>query len=233
MTATHWLEAPHWSTDIPHDTAHARLDVVAEKGYVQLRDLDLPIPAEEYLDLEYIEYKSGGDTNWAPIATRDGSLEISNFWKPGDERPDRDFAFCPNAEKAPTIKRYVESIGANFGRVRITCLQPQNYDEALRHIHRDDNNRFNPETSGWIVRSWLELSDTNGSYMILMEQGADGLPDPGAEVRIPLHRGAQFVIDTQRLWHVVNHNRNEPRYALISSFESGPELEAWIESQLP
>jgi hypothetical protein len=69
--------------------------------------------------------------------------------------------------------------------------------------------------------------------MMLMEQGSDGLPDPATEVRLPLHRGARFVVDTQRLWHVVCHTGAEPRYALISSFESGDALEAWIESQLP
>jgi hypothetical protein len=39
------------------------------------------------------------------------------------------------------------------------------------------------------------------------------------------------VVDTQRLWHVVVHNGDAPRYALITSFESGPALEAWIDSQ--
>ena len=48
------------------------------------------------------------------------------------------------------------------------------------------------------------------------------------EVRVPLHRGSRFVVDTQRLWHVVVHNGDAPRYALISSFESGPALDAWI-----
>jgi hypothetical protein len=61
-----------------------------------------------------------------------------------------------------------------------------------------------------------------------MESGADGMPDPATEVRVPLHRGARFVVDTQRLWHVVVHNGTAPRYALISSYESGPALEAWI-----
>jgi hypothetical protein len=32
---------------------------------------------------------------------------------------------------------------------------------------------------------------------------------------------------------VVVHDGNEPRYALISSYESGPALDAWIASQLP
>ena len=69
--------------------------------------------------------------------------------------------------------------------------------------------------------------------MILMEQGPDGLPDPSTEIRLPLHRGARFVLDTQRLWHVVCHTGTAPRYALITSFESGPALDGWIASQLP
>jgi hypothetical protein len=81
------------------------------------------------------------------------------------------------------------------------------------------------------VRSWVELTDNPDSFMVLMEQGPNGLPDPATEVRVPLHRGSRFVVDTQRLWHVVCHTGSEPRYALISSFESGPALEAWIASQ--
>ena len=57
--------------------------------------------------------------------------------------------------------------------------------------------------------------------------------DPTTEARLPLHRGARFLLDTQRLWHVVVHNGTAPRYALISSFESGPALDAWVHSQLP
>ncbi len=45
---------------------------------------------------------------------------------------------------------------------------------------------------------------------------------------MPLHRGARFVVDTQRLWHVVVHNGTAPRYALITSFESSPALDSWI-----
>ena len=71
-----------------------------------------------------------------------------------------------------------------------------------------------------MVRSWLELTDNPDSYMLLMDNGPDGLPDPATEVRVPLHRGARFVVDTQRLWHVVVHNGDAPRYALITSFES-------------
>jgi len=227
----HWLQAPHWSTDIPLHTPHPRLDVLAEHGYVVLRDLDHVVPEHEYLSLEYMDWKSGGDTNFAPVATADGELDCRGFWKEDDPRPDKDGRFTSNAATCPTIVQEVTSVGANFGRVRTIKLEPQDYPSARRQIHRDDNNRFNPETDGWVVRSWIELTDFPDSFMILMEQGPDGLPDPSTEVRLPLHRGARFVLDTQRLWHVACHTGHAPRYALITSFESGPALGDWIASQ--
>ena len=228
----HWLATPHWSTDIPLDTPHPRLDVLRDHGFARLRDYPDPIPESEYLTLEYMDWKSGGDTNFAPIATADGRLDCRGFWKPGDERPDKGGKFTSNADQCPHVKRYVESVGADFGRVRVIKLEPQDYQSALPQIHRDDNNRFNPDDQGWVVRSWLELTDFPDSFMVLMEQ-KDGLPDPDTEVRVPLHRGSQFVVDTQRLWHVVCHNGAAPRYALICSFETGPALVHWIGSQLP
>ena len=233
MVMAQYLKVPHWSTDIPLVTPHVRLDALAERGYVVLRDLDPPIPESEYLSLEYMDWKSGGDTNFAPIATADGELDCRGFWKEGDERPDKGGRLTANAARCPSLVAEVESVGADFGRVRVIKLEPQDYDTALREIHRDDNNRFNPDDSGWIVRSWTELTDNPDSFMVLMEQGEDGLPDPRTEARLPLHRGARFVLDTQRLWHVVCHTGSDPRYALISSYESGPALAAWIARNLP
>jgi hypothetical protein len=225
------LKSPHWSQEIPLHTDHYRMAALAETGFVALRDLDPPIPEEEFTALEYMDWKSGGDTNFAPIATADGELDCRGFWKPGEERADKDGMFTANAARCPNIADYVRATGANFGRVRVIKLEPQDYDEALRHMHRDDNNRFNPDGEGWVVRSWIELTDNPDSFMCLMEVGDDGMPDPATEVHLPLHRGARFVVDTQRLWHVVVHNGTEPRYALISSFESGPALEQWIEHE--
>ncbi len=228
-TRSPWLPADHWSIEIPLDTPHYRMPQLAENGWVALTDMSPAVPDREFLDLEYMDWKSGGDTNFAPIASADGELDCRGFWKPGDERPDKGARFTSNAEKCPTIKQYVESVGCDFGRVRIIKLEPQDYDAALMQMHRDDNNRFNPAGEGWIVRSWIELTDTTDGYMLLMEAGPDGLPDPSTEQRVPLHKGARFVVDTQKLWHVVTHVSDHPRYALISSFESGPALEAFIE----
>ena len=174
----HWLNTPHWSSDIALDTPHPRVQALAAHGYVVLRDLVEPIPESEYAGLEYMDWKSGGDTNFAPIATADGELDCRGFWKPGDERPDKGGRFTTNAQHCPRIVSEVESVGADFGRVRVIKLEPQPYDDALRQIHRDDNNRFNPESDGWVVRAWTELTDNPSSFMVLMEQGPDGLPDP-------------------------------------------------------
>src|SRR5215211_6775890 len=203
VTVTDFIKAPHWSTDIPLDTPHPRVDALVEKGFVVLTDQDPPVPEDEFLTLEYKDWKSGGDTNFAPIATADGELECRGFWKPGDERPDKGGRFTVNAEKCPTLVNHVKSVGADFGRVRVIRLEPQGYEQALRMIHRDDNNRFNPDDQGWVVRQWTELTDNPGAFMVLMEQGSDGMPDPETEVHVPLHRGSRFFVDTQRLWHVV------------------------------
>jgi hypothetical protein len=225
------LKTPHWSTDIPLNTPHPRPGALAERGFVTLRDLDPPIDEGEFLDLEYMDWRSGGDTNFAPIATADGELDCRGFWKPGDERPDRGGQWTVNAARCPGIVAQVEATGADFGRVRVIRLEPQGYESALHHIHRDDNNRFNPDREGWVVRTWLELTDYPDSFMVLMEQGADGLPDPSTESHVPLHRGSRFVVDTQRLWHVVCHPGPGTRYALISSFTAGPSLDAWIAAE--
>lgn len=229
--STFWPHHGHWSVKIPLHSAHTRLDVLQEFGYVQLADADLVVPADEYLALEYMDWKSGGDTNFAPLASADGELDCRGFWDKG--KTDKDALWTSNADIAPTGRELVDRVGANFGRVRVIKLEPQDHDQAFRNIHRDDNNRFNPEHEGWVVRTWLELTDNPDSYMLLMDNGSDGLPDPSTEVRLALHRGARFVIDSQRLWHVVVHPGHQARYAMITSFESGPRLDRWISVSLP
>lgn len=224
-----WPNQDHWSVKIPLRTPHPRLAALDDTGVVVLRDMPFAVPRSEWESLEYLDWKSGGDTNFAPIASADGQLDCRGFWDKG--KTDKDALWTSNADVAPTLRSYVDGVGANFGRVRTIKLEPQDREAAIRSVHRDDNNRFNPDDEGWVVRSWVELTDNPNSYMLLMDNDADGLPDPATERRVPLHRGSRFVVDTQRLWHVVVHLGDEPRYALITSFESGPALEAWIETE--
>ena len=226
-----WPNQEHWSVKIPLVTDHYRMDALRETGLVVLKPMPVDVPSPEWESLEYMDWKSGGDTNFAPLASADGELDCRGFWDKG--KTDKDALWTSNAELAPTIRSYVDAVGANFGRVRIIKLEPQDRETAIRSLHRDDNNRFNPDNEGWIVRTWVELTDQPESYMLLMDNDADGLPDPSTERRVQLSRGARFVVDTQRLWHVVVHPGQQARYALITSFESGPALEKWIAAESP
>ncbi len=228
-TTPFWPNLEHWSVKIPLHTPHPRSAALADTGFVMLKPMPVEVPSHEWESLEYMDWKSGGDTNFAPLASADGQLDCRGFWDKG--KTDKDALWTSNADKAPTLRDYVTSVGANFGRVRIIKLEPQDRETAIRSIHRDDNNRFNPDDEGWVVRSWVELTDSPDSYMLLMDNDAEGLPDRSTERRVPLARGARFVVDTQRLWHVVVHNADTPRYALITSFESGPVLERWIDAE--
>lgn len=208
--------------------SHVKLDVLAEKGFVVLRDYEGPaVPREEWESLEYMDWKSGGDTNFAPIASALGEMECAGFWDHG--KPDKDGIWTKNADICPTLVKWTKKAEANFGRVRIIKLNPNTYEEAVRNLHLDDNNRLNPDGEGWVVRAWLNLTDDAESYMILREDKND----PSTESRISMPRNRQMVIDSQRLWHASWHPGPNPRYALIVSFESGEALNNWIQSQLP
>jgi len=67
----------------------------------------------------------------------------------------------------------------------------------------------------------------------MVTRAASTTPIPSTERRVPLSRGARFVVDTQRLWHVVVHNGKSPRYALITSVESSAKLRDWNDSRVP
>ena len=209
--------------------SHTKLPVLEEKGFVVLRNFGREVPESEYVDMEYMDWKSGGDTNFAPLASANGEMDVRGFWDHG--KPDKDGIWIPSqVEKTPTLKRWVEANKARIGRVRIIKLQPNTYEAvAARYMHQDDNNRLNPDGEGYVVRAWLNLTDNPDSYMVVREVR----DDPSTESHIPLPRGAQFVVDTERLWHAVYHPGDAPRYALITSWESGPELQRWIDERLP
>lgn len=207
------------------------LPVMEKTGWVELKPYGDQMPApSEWEGLEYVDWKSGGDTNFAILASATGEHDPRGFWEHG--KPDKDGVWTDNVERSSSIKKWVEAVGANFGRVRIIKLEPNTEGETLRNLHPDDNNRVTEEGTGWVVRAWLQLTDNPDSYMVLRADKDDA----STEHRIPLPAGAQFVLDSERLWHAVWHDATkytEPRYALIASFESGPELQSWIDSQLP
>ena len=206
---------------------HRKLEILAKTGYAVLGDYRGPaISPLEWERLEYLDWKSGGDTNFAPLASATGELDCRGFWDHG--KPDKGGVWTANRDIAPSLVRYVENIGGNFGRVHVIKLNPSSEQEALRHLHLDDNNRLNPDGAGWVVRSWLELADIPDQTVFILREEKD---DPATETRIRLHPGMQVVIDTERLWHVVWHPGPQPRYALITSWESSPVIDNWITGQ--
>jgi hypothetical protein len=201
-----------------------KLDILADKGYVILRDWQgTPIDPAEWESLEYMDWKSGGDTNFAPLTSATGEMDCRGFWDHG--KPDKDGIWTKNRKIAPGLAEYVERIGGNFGRVRVIKLNPSDESTALRQLHLDDNNRLNPDGEPWVVRSWLELDDAAGKSVFILREDKD---DPSTETRIRLHPGMQLVIDTQRLYHVVWHPGPKPRYALITSWCSDDVIDGWI-----
>jgi hypothetical protein len=206
---------------------HYKLDSLAEKGYVVLNDYSGPeIPRSEWESLEYLDWKSGGDTNFAPLASAYGEMECHGFWDHG--KADKYGVWTANRQLAPGLADYVERVGGIFGRVRVIKLNPSDDPTALRQLHLDDNNRLNPDGTGWVVRSWLELADTAGMTTFILREDKD---DASTETRIQLHPGMQLVIDTERLWHVVSHPGPAPRYALITSWESDKTIADWIKKE--
>jgi hypothetical protein len=213
----------------PTPALHYELPELGPTGFVTLRRYQGRLDPAEWESLTYLDWKSGGDTNFAVLASAKGDDDPRGFWEHG--MPDKGGLWTANALRAPALRDWVTSVGARFGRVRIIKLWPSTDEESVvqRHLHLDDNNRLNPEGEGRVVRAWLNLTDDPDSYMILREDR----DDPATEHRIPLPRGAQFVVDTERLWHAAFHAGPQPRYALIASLESGPELQAWIDARRP
>ncbi len=207
---------------------HRKLDILAEKGYVVLRNRPgKAIAPAEWESLEYMDWKSGGDTNFAPLTSATGEMDCRGFWDHG--KPDCDGIWTKNRELAPGLARYVEEIGGHFGRVRVIKLNPSDEATAIRQLHLDDNNRLNPSGAGWVVRSWLELDNAPGRSFFILREDKD---DPATETRIRLHPGMQLVIDTERLYHVVWHPGPRPRYALITSWVSDDRIDRWITREL-
>lgn len=210
-------------------TDHYRMPILEDNGgFLALKGYDGPdIPAKEWEDLEYITYPTDPNTFFAPLASATGEAKMEGFWEVG--KTDKDGIWTKNAKKAPHLKKWVESLGVNFGRVQLLRMQPNSLREARWGLHLDDNNRLNPKKSGWVVRIWLELTDDSTSYMVLRKNDLNR----SEEVRLPLPKYTQMVVDSEYLFHGVHHGGKSTRYGLIVSGESSPKLERWIKANLP
>lgn len=211
-------------------TPHYRMPkLVAAGGYLSLKKYDGPeIPRDEYENLTYTTHANDPNTRTAPITSGNGQIELKGFENYG--RPDIDGVWTENAKKCPTIVSWVESVGARFGRVSVLTMPPNTLRECRWGLHLDNLNPLsNPDENGWVVRVWLELTDDPSSALVVRSSQFD----KRTERMIPLPRYQQAVVDSELLYHGGYHQGSETRYVLLVSFESGPALEKWIDTQLP
>ncbi|WP_165063361.1 hypothetical protein [Marisediminicola senii] len=206
--------------------SYIKSSLIDEKGFVILDPYDQAQDPQEWTDLQFVDWKSSGITRFAPLTSAAGDLEVNGFWNYTPPRTDKDGVWIESqVSAAPRLTARAQEPGANVGRCRVIELQPNEYANTIYNLHQDDNNRLNPDGSGWIVRAFFNLSDDPDSFMTLREDRFD----PSTEIRIPLPAGSQIIVDTQRFWHAVWHKGPEPRYSLITSWESGPALDKYIE----
>ena len=204
---------------------YIRSSALDETGYVILDRAERDVDPSEWMNLAYVPWRSSGVTRFAPLASAFGEVDCNAFWNHTPPRTDKDGVWIPSqVAVAPSLQRRALAAGAGVGRCRVIELQPNTYADAIYNLHKDDNNRLNPEGTGWVVRGYENLSDDGESLLILREDRFD----PATETRIPLPAGTRLVLDTQRFWHAVWHRGTAPRYALISSWTSGPELDRFI-----
>ena len=75
---------------------------------------------------------------------------------------------------ARAIVKYVESIGARFGRVQLLKMKPNTMRECRWGLHLDNNNAANkPDENGWVVRLWLELTNDDSSALVVRRDQFD------------------------------------------------------------
>jgi len=144
--------------------SHYRMPILDETGYVVLDSYGGVMDPAEWMDLEYVDWKSSGDTRFAPIASAQGQIECNGFWHSDPPKADKDGVWIPSqVAKAPTLAARAQAPGANVGRSRVIELQPNTYADCLYNSHLDDNNRLNPEGEGWVpnitqksLKDWSE-----------------------------------------------------------------------------
>ena len=141
-------------------------------------------PGRRVRSAEYMDWKSGGDTNFAPsrrptassTAGGSGTRARPTRTRCGPRTPPSPHrSSATSSRSAPT-----SAASGSSSSSRRTASKPS--DPPPRR-----QQRFNPDAEGWVVRSWVKLTDNTDSYMLLMDNGPDGLPDPSTEARDPLH----------------------------------------------
>ena len=84
--------------------SHYRMPILEERGFVVLSRDNVVIEPDEWRSLEYVDWKSSGDTRFAPLASAYGDIECNAFWHFDPPKPDKDGIWIDSqVDAAPTI----------------------------------------------------------------------------------------------------------------------------------
>jgi len=76
-----------------------------ETGYVVLDSYDQAADPAEWEQIEFVDWKSSGETRFAPLASAYGELECNGFWHHNPPKTDKDGVWVEsNIAKAPQLK---------------------------------------------------------------------------------------------------------------------------------
>ena len=134
-----WPTKEHWSVEIPLETPHYRMPVLEETGFVVLTPFSTEIPSEEWTELEYMDWKSGGDTMWA-------NMELAYDVLPDDLKE--------QIEGKYAIHSYVKAFGRNLSPEERAKAQEEHPDTKHPIV------RTHPETGEKIL--YVNLAFTVG-----------------------------------------------------------------------
>ena len=89
--------------------SYTKLAALEETGYVVLDGYDQGADPKEWLDLTFVDWKSSGDTRFAPLTSAYGDLECNGFWHHTPPKTDKDGVWVEqNIALAPILKARAE-----------------------------------------------------------------------------------------------------------------------------
>ncbi len=85
---------------------YVTLPAFEETGYVVLDPYDQAADPREWEDLTFVDWKSSGDTRFAPLASAYGDMECNGFWNHTPPKTDKDGVWVDaNVAVAPVLTR--------------------------------------------------------------------------------------------------------------------------------
>lgn len=95
---------------------HHKLSILADNRYVVRRGRRGPPPIAPagWEPLACVDWKSGGDTSFAPLASATGDMDCRGLRE--HATPDKRGIWTSNRQLAPGLADYTERIGATIGR---------------------------------------------------------------------------------------------------------------------